>query len=64
MTGVQTCALPILAEQCGSRLEGLSAQVAELAGSYAGSDTMVTFAAEYSLGDFEGEFQIGANFFH
>lgn len=51
------CALCMLFSGCGkgSRLEGLSAQVAELAGSYAGSDTMVTFAAEYSLGDFEGE---------
>ena len=51
------CALCMLFSGCGkgSRLEGLSAQVAELAGSYAGSDTMVTFAAEYSLGDFERE---------
>lgn len=51
------CVLCMLFSGCGkgSRLEGLSAQVAELAGSYAGSDTMVTFAAEYSLGDFEGE---------
>ena len=51
------CALCMLFSGCGkgSRLEGLSAQVAELAGSYAGSDTMVTFAAEFSLDDFEGE---------
>ena len=50
------CALCMLFSGCGkgSRLEGLSAQVAELAGSYAGSDTMVTFAAEFSLDDFEG----------
>ena len=51
------CALCLLFSGCGkgSRLEGLSAQAAELAGSYAGRDTLVTFAAEYSLDDFEGE---------
>ena len=56
-TAALICALCMLFSGCGkgSRLEGLSAQVAELAGSYAGNDTMVTFAAEYSLGDFEGE---------
>ena len=56
-TAALICALCMLFSGCGkgSRLEGLSAQVAELAGSYAGSDTMVTFAAEYSLGDFERE---------
>ena len=56
-TAALICALCMLFSGCGkgSRLEGLSAQVAELVGSYAGSDTMVTFAAEYSLGDFERE---------
>ena len=51
------CALCLFFGGCGkgSSLEGLSAQAAELAGSYAGRDTLVTFAAEYSLSDFEGE---------
>ena len=56
-TAALICALCLLFSGCGkgSRLEGLSAQAAELAGSYAGGDTLVTFAAEFSLDNFEGE---------
>lgn len=52
------CALCLFLGGCGSKkteLEGLSAEVAELAESYLGSEALVIWAEDYSLEDFEGE---------